>query len=207
MKYTLDFSEKLALTSPPLSGYAGPLPTPFYAWQPSTWPAAPAAVDEDFIETLKTIFEDSILGEINNVITDAKARPEGLRHRGHVVAIALLCALDAISSYGYGARSGNQIPEFVRAHFPADYHPYADALLRLYRHAMIHSWNLFEVSITPDNEAIAESAGSISYGLLNFFSALTAGAEDFLNTLDTTDKQLRTNTLNRYRTLKASARP
>jgi hypothetical protein len=147
-----------------------------------------------------------MLGEINNVIADADARNGSLEHRGHLVAIALLCALDAISSYGYGARSGKQIPAFIRAHFPADYHPHADALLRLYRHAMIHSWNLFEVSITPKDEAISETGGVISFGLLNLFAALLQATEDFLEKLHT-ETALRENASARYITLKNSARP
>jgi hypothetical protein len=206
MKYKLDLREKLDVSSTPASGYAGPLPTPFYAWQPSTWPAAPAAVDEAFILTLKRIFEDSILIEINNVIEDAKVRTGSLEHRGHVVAIALLCALDAISSYGYGPRNGRQIPPFVRAHFSGEYHAHAPALLRLYRHAMVHSWNLFQATLLPGNEPIATSgSGTVAFGLLNFYEALQSGTIDYLNKLETS-AGLQRNTLNRYRALKRSAR-
>jgi hypothetical protein len=108
----------------------------FAAWQPSTWPVAPSKWDVNLIETLREIFEKSILNEIDDVIADAGGTLEG---RGHVVAIALLCALDTISSYGYGARSGRQIPEFVRDHFPLEYRSHAAALQKLYRHAMVHS--------------------------------------------------------------------
>src|SRR5258706_16454176 len=109
MKYKLDLSHKFDVSAPaatgafiptPVSGYVNPTHAPFYAWQPSTWPPPPASVDERFIKTLKSIFEESILGELNNVISDvqAKNKDKGLQHRGHVVAISLLCALDAISS-------------------------------------------------------------------------------------------------------------
>jgi hypothetical protein len=80
------------------------------------------------IDVLRKIFEESILNEIGNVITDVGG---DLRHRGHVVAIAILCALDAISSYGYGAKSGKQIPDFIRAHFPAEFHPHTRSILYL----------------------------------------------------------------------------
>ena len=42
-----------------------------------------------------------------------------MQHRGHVIAIALLCALDTASFYGYGE---DGIPAFVQAHFPSEYH-------------------------------------------------------------------------------------
>ena len=67
---------------------------------------------------LKRIFEVSMLMEINNVIEDATQRNGSLEHRGHVLAISLLCALDAISSYGYGRKNGRQIPPFIRAISP-----------------------------------------------------------------------------------------
>ncbi len=218
MKYKLNLPAKADVSAPSITGaliapsgatsgvvLASPAPE-FRAWQPSTWPPAPAAVDEDFINTLKRIFEESILGEINNVIEDAKGRTGGLEHRGHVVAIACLCALDAISSYGYGALCGKQIPDFMRAHFPREYHQHADAILVLYRHAMIHSWNLFEVSITPGSEGIREDRGTISFGLLNLYEALVLATEDFLDNV-LNNKMLRENALARYAELRNSAKP
>lgn len=205
MKYKLDLSQKYDLSVPPASGSGGQQQVPFYAWQPSTWPNPPAAVDGDFVETLKRIFEDSILGEINNVISDAQRCNGNLQFRGHVVAIALLCALDAISSYGYGAKSGNQIPDFVRAHLPTEFGPHADALLRLYRHAMVHSWNLFEVSIYPAHEPVTNNR-AISFGLLTFFDALIQGTESFLNQLENAPT-LQANALKRYTDLTRTAKP
>lgn len=187
MRYKLNLSPKLDLSAPSITGapdVGKPQPVGVVAWLPSTWPAAPKAVDEKFVSTLKRIFEESILGEIANVISDAQAQNGDLQHRGHVVAISLLCALDAISSYGYGARCGKQIPDFVRAHFPAPYRPHANSLLTLYRHAMVHSWNLFEVSITPGNERIAKVGGTLSFELLDFFEALTMAAGEFLERLE-----------------------
>src|SRR5436309_7254487 len=98
MKYKLNLSPKLYVSSAPITGaQVGTAPqTLFFAWQPSTWPAVPAIVDEKFIKTLKQIFEDSILGEIAHVISDAHKCNGDLQHRGHVVAISLMCALDAI---------------------------------------------------------------------------------------------------------------
>jgi hypothetical protein len=146
------------------------------------------------------------LGEIRNVIDDAHKANGNLTHRGHVVAIALICALDAISSYGYGARSGNQIPEYVRTHFPPAYRPFANAIRRLYRNNLVHSWNLFPVSILPGNEPVRELNHSLSFGLLHFHEALLISVESFLKALET-DPRLRRSTLTRYRALRASARP
>jgi hypothetical protein len=174
----------------------------FEAWKPSTWPAAPKQWNATFVKTIAQIFQESILDEIDNVISDAKG---DLNYRGHVVAIALFCALDAISSYGYGARSGKQIPDFVRAHFPLDYRPHAKSLLELYRHAMIHSWNLFEVAIQPGNEPITSAGGILGFGLLSFRKALDVGTSDFLNRL-AGDVQLQTRTRDRYEQLRGTAK-
>src|SRR5947209_7599016 len=84
MKYKLDFSPKVNVSSPPVTGavVSASLQPVFVAWQPSTWPAVPSAVDEKFIYTLKRIFEDSILGEISNVIADVRKSNGDLQHRG-----------------------------------------------------------------------------------------------------------------------------
>lgn len=209
MRYKLDLSPKFNVLAPSITGapdVGRPQAPKFIAWQTSTWPPAPATVEEQFVITLKQIFEESILGEIANVISDAQADNGNLEHRGHVVGIALLCALDAISSYGYGARSGKQIPEFIRAHFPAPYHRHADSLLTLYRHSMIHSWNLFEVALTPGNEQIRKTGNVLTFGLLNFFEALSIAAGEFLEQL-AVDSGLQRKALQRYQQLRSTAKP
>ena len=149
------------------------------------------------------IFDESMLGEIANVINDIQKSNANLRHRGHVVAISLMCALDAISSYPYRQ---NNMSRFVTAHFPDEYKPHANALYGLYRNSMIHSWNLFEASLLPGNEPIGTSkTGSLIFGLLNFFAALHHGANDFLKKLET-EAALQTNTLNRYNKLRKTAK-
>jgi len=209
MKYTQKSvtTGSASLTSPAASGaQVGPFPAAaaFWPWQPSTWPAAPAKFNATFIKTLKQIIDESVLGEIANVIGDIKKSNEDLQHRGHVVAISLMCALDAISSYGY--RKHN-VSKFVKAHFPDEYKPHANALYKLYRNSMIHSWNLFKASMLPGNEPITKTkGGTLAFGLLNFFQALQSGAEDFLNKLET-DAHLQANTLNRYKELKKTAKP
>ena len=206
MKYKLAFSEKFDVSAPSVTGYGGPAVTRFHAWLPSTWPAAPNSIDDDFIKTLTLILEESILGEINNVIADAKQHAGSLEHRGHVVAISLLCALDAISSYGYGAESGRQIPPFVTEHFPIEYRPYGKELQRLYRNSMIHSWNLFAASLHPGTQRVTMTDGVLSFGLLNLFEALVDGTEDFLDKL-LTNAVLGRRTLARYSSLRKSAKP
>jgi hypothetical protein len=139
VNYKLDLRPLSPLASPPVSGFSSLADVvQFVPWQPSAWPDAPSNQHE-FAIVLKRIFEVSMLMEINNVIEDATARNGSLEHRGHVLAISLLCALDAISSYGYGKKNGKQIPPFIRAHFPDEYRPFANAILTLYRHALVHS--------------------------------------------------------------------
>jgi hypothetical protein len=176
----------------------------FSAWQPSTWPQTPDNFDEEFVGTLRTIFNDSILGEIDNVIADIMRSNGDLQHRGHVVAIALLCALDAISHYGY-RDSDDQIPEFVKAHFPEEYRPYAKELLILYRHSMAHRWNLFRAALLPAKEPIREENGLLFFGLLHFRDALRLATEDFLEKLRSS-ATLQANTIWAYSRLRRSAK-
>lgn len=203
MIYKLDLTPLSPFAAPSASG-SGSLAdvVQFVPWQPSKWPDAPAD-NQEFVGVLKRIFEVSMLVEINNVIADAVALSGSLQHRGHVVAISLLCALDTISSYGYGARSGKQIPDFF-VHFPNEYRPYAKAILKLYRHEMVHSWNLFKVAIRPGNESISSDGGVICFGLLNFFEALKQATENFLEQL-ANDTALQMNARKRYNRLRASA--
>jgi hypothetical protein len=176
----------------------------FQPWQPSTWPQPPDHFNEEFIGTLRIIFNDSMLGEIDNVIGDIKRSNGDLQHRGHVVAIALLCALDAISYYGY-RDSDDQIPEFVKAHFPDEYRPYAKELLILYRHIMAHRWNLFRAALLPGNDPIRDENGTLCFGLLHFRDALRLAAENFLEKLKS-DATLQANAIWAYGRLRRSAK-
>ena len=188
-------------------------PPAWEPWLPSTWPPAPAKVDDAFIDTLRRIFKESILDEVENVIADANGN---LYHRGHVIGIALLCALDAVSSYAYEdeklgkgkgkwAQKNKALSQFVAAHFPADYRPYDKEINKLYRNCMIHSWNLFKAAIQSGDQAIDNSNGILSFGLLNFRDALKAGIEDFLVNLKT-KPSLQATALKRYRKLRSSAK-
>jgi hypothetical protein len=204
VRYKLDFSLKLDVSSPPVTGalVGASAPPVFVAWQPSTWPAAPVAVDGEFVLTLKRIFEESILGEINNVIEDICKSNGDLQHRGHVVAISLMCALDAVASYGYRK---HHMAKFIRAHFRADYHPHANQIYKLYRCSLVHVWNLFEVAICPDDTKIKVKDGSLTIGLIDVFDCLVQATGDFLEKL-THDKELQKNTLKKYKQLRSTAK-
>src|ERR1035441_4513103 len=88
MKYQLDFTAMYSTRVPPISGaYVGGVSIRMFApWQPSTWPAQSTLTDDEFIEVLKQIFEQSILGEVRNVIEDITKSNGTLAFRGHVVA-------------------------------------------------------------------------------------------------------------------------
>jgi len=203
MKYTLDLGPKASLFVPPITGAIIASPAIFVAWQPSTWPATPPAVDTNFIFALKRILEESMLAEISNVIMDTQKVNGSLEHRGHVVAIAMLAALDAIASYGY---RGHRVKKFIEAHFSPDYYPHAVQIFDLYRNSMIHSWNLFEASLYPDDSKVRLEGGMLAFGLLDFFDALVSGTGAFLEDLET-NSALQINTLARYDELKRSAKP
>lgn len=73
---------------------------PFLPWQPTSWPA-PNPDFQLFSADLEVILRETILVEIRNVIADAKQVNGGLEHRGHVIALSLLCAVDTLSSYAF----------------------------------------------------------------------------------------------------------
>lgn len=68
----------------------------FLPWQPSTWPE-PDPDFSKFLPVLAHIFKETLIDEIGNVINDATKVNGDLQHRGHVVALALFCAVDAIA--------------------------------------------------------------------------------------------------------------
>jgi hypothetical protein len=205
MKYKLDLSPKLDVTAPSVSGavVGGQQARRLIAWQPSTWPAAPAMVDERFITTLKHIFQDSVLGEVQNVIDDAHKAHGSLNHRGYVVALAMLCALDTVASYGY---RNHHVADFIKAHFRPDYQQFADDIYVLHRNSLVHSWHLFAATIYPDKTKIKSEGGVIAFGLLDFFDVLVQATQDFLNRLAGAGT-LQRNTLARYARLQGTAKP
>jgi hypothetical protein len=87
-----------SLQAPPITG-AWVVGSSLQPWLPSTWPLCPSTVTNAFIETLGKIFKHGMLDEIDNVIEDAMARNGSLEHRGHVIAIAIMCAVDTVASF------------------------------------------------------------------------------------------------------------
>ena len=175
------------------------------AWQPSTWPELVLDVDL-FVETLGTIFGDSLVSEIKNVIADALEVNGDLQHRGHVVALALFCAVDTLASYAFKGKVGYRYVKYIEVFFPSDYRPHARGLYKTYRNSLVHSWNLFEVGITPGHEPIRAHGNSLQLGLLNFFDALEESVRNFLGRLKS-DNDLMITCQERYTALRKKAAP
>ncbi len=169
---------------------------------------------------MRGIIDESITTELENVIGDALRVNGDLRHRGHIIALSLLCAVDAISSYGYfnppaapacttcgrpGEKIGPRYKAFVHAHFPRGYAEFADDLYGAYRCSTVHSWHLFQVVILPGSESITNRDGIVSFGLLDFFEALKEAINDFFEKLRT-DTALQNNVVKRYTDLRQTAR-
>jgi hypothetical protein len=190
----------------------------FIPWQPSTWPEPRAEWNEEFAKQFRWIIETTVIGELENVIGDVLRSHGSIEHRGHVLLIPLLCAIDTLSSYahglsiatracpkcGRGDRVGPRFERFVTDYFPSGYAPYAHELYGLYRNASVHSWHLFQVALFPGHEEIREEGGSLSFGLLNLAGALRRAVEEFMAELNE-DEELQRNVLTRYRELRRSA--
>jgi len=142
-----------------------------------------------------------MLDELRNVIQDVLdangSKPLPLVHRGHVIAVAYMCALDAISAYGYKDRK--RVAKFIKNHFPEDYKRHADRIYPEYRISLVHEWNLFgDAALLPGNEPIQERNGQIEFGLLNFRDAFESATNAFIDSLAVSDV-LQRRALNRYR--------
>lgn len=211
-----------SVAAPPASGAhvsTSPAPAAFVSWEPSKWPQPPAKVNKGFIDVVRQIFEESMLGEIKNVIQDAKKVNGDLQHRGHVVAITMLCGVDTLSSYAFkdskatkcptckrGDKVGPRYQRFIKDFFPPAYKVFAKDIYKLYRNSMVHSWNLFQATIHPGNEPVTKNKnGTLALGLENFFDALRTSAKNFLDQLET-KQDLQENTLQRYTELRKTAR-
>ena len=70
--------------------------TGLVSWQPNTWPKPPSQWEPQLADLLETIFNDTMLKELENVIADVLAHNKSLAYRGHVIAIPLFCAVDAL---------------------------------------------------------------------------------------------------------------
>jgi hypothetical protein len=191
---------RASVNVPPITGAQTTPPSIFVPWQPSTWPPAPPHFDEQFHVTLSRIFDETMVDELHNVVGDileANGRsPTAITHRGHVIAVAYMCALDAISLYGYKNRN---VKKFVREHFPADYRPFANRIYPGYRHNLVHAWNLFgDSALLPGNDPVRDENGTVVFGILNFVDAFDSAVSDFLRKLET-DTNLQKRALQRYR--------
>jgi len=190
----------------------------FISYQPNSWPE----INNDislFWKDLEKIFNETILSEIENVISDVKAVNGGLEHRGHVIALALFCAIDTLSSYAYQGEKvimcseckrkdsiGPRYQKYIEEFFPNSYKPYASNLYKFYRNDLVHGWNLFEVSILPGNESITKTQDNVlKFGLLNFFDALKESVKNFGNEFKT-DEKIQKDSKNRYQQLRLSAK-
>lgn len=190
----------------------------FVSWQPSSWPEINNDLSS-FWKDLEKIFNETILSEIENVISDAKIVNNGLSHRGHIVALALFCAIDTLSSYAYQNEKvimclackrkdniGPRYQKYIEEFFPNSYKSYASNLYKFYRNDLVHSWNLFEASILPGNESITKIHDNyLSFGLLNFFNALKESVKNFGDKFKT-DEKLQKNSKKRYQQLRLSAK-
>lgn len=188
----------------------------FLPWQPSTWPE-PDPDPLSFWVDLELIFEETILLEIENVISDAQKCNGGVEHRGHVIALAILCAIDTLSSYAYvkekdicsvcdrGDSVGPRYKKYIEDFFPDNYKPFATQIYKLFRNSVVHSWNFFEVALTPWSENVELRDGNLCIGLLSLFSALESSVKNFANKFET-DPHLQENARSRYENLRQTAR-
>jgi hypothetical protein len=177
----------------------------FIPWQPSTWPKAPPQFNAELHQRLKRIFQETMLDELHNVVEDIKkANPQNqypMMKRGHVVAVAYMCALDTIASYGYKVHKGGHMKSFVKEHFPPEYKPFAKRIYADYRLPLVHSWNLFgDGALVPGNDAIKRQNGLIRVGILNFVDSFEKAVGHFLDKL-ATDKKMQQVALRRYRSV------
>ena len=120
-----------------------------------------------------------MIDEINNVISDVNNTNESLEHRGHVIILALLCAIDSIAAYAFQGGVGSRYENFISTYFPTEYQPFASEIYKLYRNSSVHSWNLFQVGIWLGKEPITTDGGSLSFGLINFQKALVKAVDTF----------------------------
>ena len=141
-----------------------------------------------------------MLTELRNVVNDVMSANASVvfpvEHRGHVIAVAYMCALDAVSAYGYKNR---RVERFIKNHFPPAYKPHAKRIYPEYRVSLVHTWNLFgDVALLPGHEQVIDIGGQLEFGILNFADAFEAAVNDFLSKL-ATDTTLQNRALHRYR--------
>lgn len=138
---------------------------------------------------------------------------------GHVVALAILCAIDTLSSYAFRSlvtdrceqcgrtdKVGPKYRNYTHDFFPRDYQKFSDKIYRLYRNSITHSWNLFEAGMILGDDPIQAVNGPIVFGLRHFFNALKMSVDTFIGKLRDEPK-LQEAALLRYRVFRSIARP
>lgn len=184
----------------------------FIAKNPNTWPSNPTK--KDIKNILKKIINETIVDELENVIGDITKSNRNLEGRGHVVALALLCAVDAVSLYGYreikeeickecgrGDKVSEKYQKFINNFFPEEYKQYSKKLYKQYRCSSVHSWHFFEVQICPENEPLKIGNDNIlQFGLLKFFKDFKSSIDKFIEELDK-NEELQESALCRYEEL------
>lgn len=193
--------------------------TNFTPWQPSSWPKVPREYNDNFGKILKSIFIESLVLEIKNIISDMPKTKDGIpniEHRGHVLVLSILCAIDTLSSYafyntdiercsqcGRGDSISIRYQKYIDNFFPKEYKLFSKKIYKLYRNPITHSWNLFKATMLPGNDGIKEINGVVILGLLNFFNALEYSINSFIKKLKE-DKNLQKSALLRYDELQSS---
>lgn len=174
---------------------------------PSTWPVSAESPDASVVEVWKELFQQGILAEIDNVIGDAMTVNRSLSGRGHVVALAMMCALDSLSQFAYqGVQQHVRIAGFIERFFPPEFHPLRADINDHYRNCLIHEWFMTAVAFEPLNEPLRrEGNGTISMGLLTFRKALHVAVDRFIEELRG-DQEARQTAARRYRSIHGRAR-
>ncbi len=138
--------------------------------------------------------------------------------RGHVIALAIFCAIDAISSYflsnketekccecGRGDNVGPRYKEYIKRFFPEPYNNFAEKLYILYRCTLTHNWNLFEIAITPSYNQDINAKDIHILGLKEFFKALSRSVCSAFDEFDR-DENIKSSYLHRYKNLRKIAK-
>ena len=175
---------------------------------PSTWPAFLDPADSRLVSVLRELLHEGMLAELENVCSDAiRCNPGGLQGRGHVVGVAMMAILDAVSCFASPKeRQCERIPSFIQRYFPREYHVIAQDISDWYRNGLVHEWFMRKVAFLPGTELLrVEPNEAPVVGLLAFKAALESAVALYLTEL-TTDEGVRRRAGDRYRTLQSDVR-
>jgi hypothetical protein len=192
-----------------VSGAMIQAPAIFYPQLPSTWPPVPINPTAEFVAVWDALFNRGMLMEIDNVYNDVADRNAGsLSGRGHVLALAMMCALDSLSQFAFvGERQHVRIAGFIEEYFPQEFRSIAAEINDHYRNGLVHEWFMTAVAFEPEDEPIRrEQNGSIVMGLRTFKNGLDAAVIEFLAKLRIDDELRRTAAI-RYGSIQSRSRP